>query len=456
MATHKDSLSEKFMDGVVSINTTQLAKTIADCISKRLYSVGSKNKFLGGKTVGRIDTALYTSISEDQYQRLRRGDGVADVAAKLVNLIKKIDEEKKLHHEIDRNFEQEASHESKKNNVVSEVHDEPTTIGEKVIEDEQGIFNTFTKLSLLTRLPKLWNWLKNIGSFVSKMFSGKLGTIAKIGATTGAVVYGASKLSDVIAKGESGGDYDKVLGGKNTIEFGGEQRKLTSMTVGETLQWGAQRIAQDKGTAIGKYQTIHKTLEGLVKTGVVSESDKMSPETQDKLYESLLPQSAKDYRSGKTSGEAAEDRAILDISKVWAAVPVPHDVQRPSGEFGQTRTIRSGQSYYAGFNNNAAGVSIDDMRQALRRDREKNVGDNTENLLKSATVVEPKPTTVGEDINKSSIDYNLMKKESEQNVVVLTKNDTTIINNTGGQSQMQYTTASDENEYMRWNSSYGN
>ena len=89
MATHKDSLSEKFMDGVVSINTTQLAKTIADCISKRLYSVGSKNKFLGGKTVGRIDTALYTSISEDQYQRLRRLMKKRNYIMRLIEILNK-------------------------------------------------------------------------------------------------------------------------------------------------------------------------------------------------------------------------------------------------------------------------------------------------------------------------------------------------------------------------------
>ena len=57
--------------------------------------------------VGSVDTAFYTKISVGQNQKLRKGDSVADVAAKLLNLIKQTEDERKKHFELFKDFEQE-------------------------------------------------------------------------------------------------------------------------------------------------------------------------------------------------------------------------------------------------------------------------------------------------------------------------------------------------------------
>lgn len=42
-----------------------------------------------GKKIGQLDTAYNTSLSEDQQQRMMRGDGAADVVAKIINFMKR-------------------------------------------------------------------------------------------------------------------------------------------------------------------------------------------------------------------------------------------------------------------------------------------------------------------------------------------------------------------------------
>lgn len=55
-----------------------------------------------GKRIGNLDTAKYTSISEGRGQRIRRGDGVANVLARMLNLMKEYHEIEMKEHEEDR------------------------------------------------------------------------------------------------------------------------------------------------------------------------------------------------------------------------------------------------------------------------------------------------------------------------------------------------------------------
>jgi len=66
-----------------------------------------------GKKVGKLDTANYSSISEDQKQRMRKGDGVADVVAKVINFMKAAREQTKTQRELTRDFKKE-EHEKEK------------------------------------------------------------------------------------------------------------------------------------------------------------------------------------------------------------------------------------------------------------------------------------------------------------------------------------------------------
>jgi len=58
-----------------------------------------------GKKVGALDTATYTSVSENQQRRFRKGDGTGDLMARLLNLMKKYHEEDIKQHELDRDEE---------------------------------------------------------------------------------------------------------------------------------------------------------------------------------------------------------------------------------------------------------------------------------------------------------------------------------------------------------------
>ena len=58
-----------------------------------------------GKKVGALDTATYTSVPENQQRRFRKGDGTADLMARLLNLMEKYHEEDIKQHELDRDEE---------------------------------------------------------------------------------------------------------------------------------------------------------------------------------------------------------------------------------------------------------------------------------------------------------------------------------------------------------------
>lgn len=396
-----------------------------------------------------MSKSLYTNIGFSK-SPLRKGDSIADIAAKIFNLIKLNQIEHTKQVELDKNFnfkliEKQTHEEHEAQKTFAKIDEDPKKVLEKDTENEEdssfgigkifSIYKFWKMLNLGQKISKLFEfinvfknlkWIKNISSIpmnivrgafeivkaafprllaVGRFIPGPIGTALKIGAGV-ATIYGLTGLSGAIAAGESGGDYEKVVGGETTVQFHGEERKLTEMSVGEVLEWGETRIKEKKGTAAGKYQIINATLEGLVKQGAVSKTEMFTPETQEKLFTSLLPQQAINYISGKTSGKESEDEAILAISKVWAAVPIPYDV--PS------RGLKAGQSYYAGDKVNKALMSVDTIRSALQKSRENKSVHTTEDLLTTVKSSEIDPFNVtGEKLNKDSVENIDIKKETD-------------------------------------------
>jgi len=66
------------------------------------------------KKLGGLDTASYTTVSENQQQRFRKGTGTANLLARLLNLMKKYHEETIKQHELDRNEEKARKEEREK------------------------------------------------------------------------------------------------------------------------------------------------------------------------------------------------------------------------------------------------------------------------------------------------------------------------------------------------------
>jgi conjugal transfer mating pair stabilization protein TraG len=121
-------------------------------------------------------------------------------------------------------------------------------------------------------------------------------------------------LLDTVAKGESNGNYNAYYGraDNSAIDF-------TSMSVTEVLSW--QKDYVEKGSpssAVGKYQFIRPTLEGLVDELKINKDDAFSKELQDRLAVALLERRGlHDYMSGKISLE----QFAHNLSKEWAALP---------------------------------------------------------------------------------------------------------------------------------------
>lgn len=420
-------------------------------MTKHIISEKAKDNLIYSKDVCE---SLYTNVGFSK-KPLRKGDSVADIAAKIFNLIQlnKIEHTKQL--ELDENFNFKVLQDKKITKIEDVDFKTPDTFKkiedkpEDKVEEESSfgigkmfsIYKLWKMLNLGGKISKLFEfinvfknlkWIKNISSIpmnivrgafeivkaafprllaIGRFIPGPIGTALKIGAGV-ATLYELSKmtgLSDIIASKESGGDYEKVVGGATSVQFHGEERKLTEMSVGEVLEWGETRIKEKKGTAAGKYQIINETLKGLVKQGAVSKTELFSAPTQEKLFTSLLPTQAINYISGKTSGKEAEDEAILSISKVWAAVPIPYDI--PS------RGLKAGQSYYAKDNVNKALMPVDAIRSALQKSRENKSVNTTESLLTTVKSSEMDIfNSTGEKLNKDSAENIDIKKETDAHI----------------------------------------
>jgi len=160
------------------------------------------------------------------------------------------------------------------------------------------------------------------------------------GAGAGAVVGDekTKKILDFIGKHESGGNYNKLVGGKTA--------NLTNMSIAEVMQFQKGMIKSGhESTAVGKYQIIAETLKRTLAKAGLSESDKFDEAAQDKLATALmLEKGLGKYQSGNMSkGEFADN-----LSRVWSSMP-----------------NQSGRSSYHGVGSNRSTVSRGDFENVL-------------------------------------------------------------------------------------------
>jgi conjugal transfer mating pair stabilization protein TraG len=155
-----------------------------------------------------------------------------------------------------------------------------------------------------------------------------------------------SPILDVIAQGESRGNYNAYFGnaGNMSIEF-------TGMTVAQVLQWQQAFLAHGQpSSAVGKYQFLRPTLLGLVQQLKIDpETTIFDEHTQDQLAVALLQRrGAQAYLGGTLS----ETQFASNLSMEWASLP------KASGP-------RPQQSYYAGDSLNKSQVPLAEVYQAL-------------------------------------------------------------------------------------------
>ncbi len=159
-------------------------------------------------------------------------------------------------------------------------------------------------------------------------------------------------LLDFIAKHESGGNYNIVWGGINRKHR--PPKPLTSMTVGEVLNWqdSIDRLYQSE--AAGKYQIMEDTLRNLYKEAGLTLNSMFDEAGQDKLATTLLKRRGLDkYLSGHLSVEDF----CNNLAKEWASLPVVSGPKR-------------GKSYYSGDGLNKALVDVSPFIEAVRAIKE--------------------------------------------------------------------------------------
>jgi conjugal transfer mating pair stabilization protein TraG len=145
----------------------------------------------------------------------------------------------------------------------------------------------------------------------------------------------------MIAQAESKGNYNAYYGNADntTINF-------TAMSVGEVLAWQKQYVENGSpSSAVGKYQFVRPTLEGLVNSLNINKNAPFNEALQDKLAIALLE---KRGVSKYAQGEITREQFAHNLSKEWAGLP------KATGDNAQ-------QSYYAGDGLNKARISIDEL-----------------------------------------------------------------------------------------------
>ena len=152
-------------------------------------------------------------------------------------------------------------------------------------------------------------------------------------------------LLNLIAKFESGGNYNAYYGNSRNQDI-----DFTNMSVAQVRQWQQDYVAQGSASsAVGRYQIISTTLDGLVQELNIEPSQKFDQATQDSMAVALLERRGSvDY----VNEEVTKEQFAANLAKEWAALP------KIIGENPE-------QSYYAGDGLNKSHVAPQEVLKAI-------------------------------------------------------------------------------------------
>lgn len=172
---------------------------------------------------------------------------------------------------------------------------------------------------------------------------------------TDALIQRARPLLEFIKQPESLGDYNIVWGGIKPRDH--PPKPLTSMTIGQVLDWQDSIDRRYMSEAAGAYQIMEDTLRGLHETADLGKHELYNEANQDRLAVALLIRRGYlKYLDGLLSTEGFANA----LAKEWASLPV---VSGPD----------KGRSYYAGDSLNKAHVGVDDFLDAVAASRAETV-----------------------------------------------------------------------------------
>lgn len=441
-------------EGLISLLTDKLisghgiGESISSALSERTQAtaMGIKEKFdplniakiltfgsnfgpaLLGSLTGRSSVDIAHFADDKQQKKLKKIPGLKSHSFKenmnellglIYRSIVRADEDRKLYDELEKNkIEEEVAEEDKRNQALILALTGRKTRTQKKADRRK---ERKEEKRLEIEKPKIPEAIKEVVPEVAKkgLTARKIiGGATILGGT--AAIVGGSKLtmSEAIAKGESAqGSYnaanmgtrgDKIIGIKDKLN-------LEDMTVGEvmrrqSIKWGAVN-EKDKLFAVGKYQMIPDTLADAVRTLNIDPNQKFSGELQERMFNEYLiskkrPEIA-NYLNSPIDDPKLLHRAVKAASLEWASIADPD--------------IPGGRSSHYGSGNKAS-ITVDQMKEYLRKDREVLIAKNRNTEI---------PNQVGQKIDKDSRENKELKKEAESTPVAVDK----IVNNTNVMNQ---------------------
>jgi muramidase (phage lysozyme) len=161
-------------------------------------------------------------------------------------------------------------------------------------------------------------------------------------------------LFDLIGQKEAQGNYNAFFGNARNQDV-----KFTEMKVKDVRAWQERFVANgSESSAVGKYQIIRSTMDGLIKNLNLTGDELFDEALQDRMAGSLAD--GRGYSKWK-AGKISDEKFANNLAKEWASFPVV-------GGKGH------GRSYYAGDGLNKSLISPDAVLEALKNDRKSLTG----------------------------------------------------------------------------------
>lgn len=152
-------------------------------------------------------------------------------------------------------------------------------------------------------------------------------------------------LLNLIAGVESRGNYNAHFGNAHNTSV-----DFTRMSIAEVLQWQGEYVAQGSpSSAVGRYQIINTTLEGLVQDMKIAPEQLFDEATQDQMAVTLLGRRGSVEYANK---EMSRQEFAANLAKEWASLP------KVVGD-------RPDDSYYAGDGLNKSLVDKEKVFSAI-------------------------------------------------------------------------------------------
>ena len=330
MADGAQALSKKQLGTIIQKTQESIGRNIPESLKTKAKSVPNM------RLEEVKQSPFFSPIGKTQVTKLKKGDSISAILAKMFNFMKQMYEEKKLQKELNRDFAKnftktdtkKPKSESRLKNFsknltqglknsfdklfkflaklaivafIFEIEkgvDEVVKDAEKFVKKieevkktiEEGIDKIKSWISNLTGwYRKLKDWLMSLEFFGWKPFGGTERPISTF--PEGTTEY--EKYKEITAVREGGplgydamfGEFDK----KNPPKYKGKM--VSELTIGEAIEFGRSRGA--KG-ALGRYGFIPSTLESNYRDAGLSKDDIFNPTNQDIIFKTLTDKNAND------------------------------------------------------------------------------------------------------------------------------------------------------------------